>query len=67
MKKYITADKIGQFCQVMWNKGLPVSVDKEEVTVKLPDGHYEFIQILAETTFIDLCNSFEDTNKNKEC
>lgn len=67
MKKYITADKIGQFCQVIWNKGLTVSVDKEEVAVKLPDGHYEFIPILAETSFVDLCNSFEDTNKNKEC
>lgn len=66
-KKYITADKVGQFCQVMWNKGLSVSVDKGEVAVRLPEGGYESITILAETSFIDLVNSFEDTNKAKEC
>lgn len=65
MKKYITSDKVGQFCQVMWNKGLEFIVDDKTVSVKSPNGHYEFITILAETSFIDLVNSFEDSKE--EC
>lgn len=66
MKKYIAADKIGQFCQVMWNKGLQVMVYKTEVAVKLPNEDYEFITILSDTSFKDLVNSFPDSDSNKE-
>lgn len=66
MKKYITSDKVGQFCQVMWNKGLYVSVDGNTISVKLASGEYQFIEILRESNFIDVVNSFNEVN-DEEC
>lgn len=68
-KKYITSDKVGQFCQVMWNKGLYVSVDGNTISVKLASGEYRFIEILRESNFVDVVNSFPSETKDEadEC
>ena len=65
MKKYyITSDKVGQFCQVMWNKGyvLIVRPDMGYISVEIAEGEYKQIYILPETSFIDVINMFPDLN-----
>lgn len=64
MKKYyITSDKVGQLCQVMWNKGyvLIVRPDLDYISVEA-DGKYEQVRILPETSFIDVVNAFPELN-----
>ena len=64
MKKYyITSDKVGQFCQVMWNKGyvLIVRPDLGYISVEA-EGKYERVDILPETSFIDVINVFPELN-----
>ena len=64
MKKYyITSDKVGQFCQVMWNKGyvLLVRPDLDYISVET-EGKYEQVKILPETSFIDVINVFPELN-----
>lgn len=65
MKKYyITSDKIGQFCQVMWNKGYIVIArpDRDYISVEITEGKYETVHILPETSFIDVVNMFPEHN-----
>ena len=64
MKKYyITSDKVGQFCEVMWNKGyvLIVRPDLGYISVEA-EGKYERVDILPETSFIDVVNAFPELN-----
>lgn len=65
MKKYyITSDKVGQFCQVMWNKGyvLIVRPDMGHISVEITGEKYERVDILSETSFIDVINVFPELN-----
>ena len=65
MKKYyITSDKVGQFCQVMWNKGyvLIVRPDMGHISVEITGAKYERVDILPETSFIDVINVFPELN-----
>lgn len=61
MKKYyITADKIGEFVARMYAAGITVSSEPkdEQLVVKKPDGHYEWIHIFSKHSFDDLCAAF---------
>lgn len=64
MTKYITSDKIGQFCQVMWNKGYLVITrpDRGYISVEVSDGEFEQVSILPDTSFIDVINQFPELN-----
>lgn len=65
MKKYyITSDKIGQFCQVMWNKGYVVIArpDRGCISVEITEGKFETVHILSETSFFDVVNMFPEHN-----
>jgi hypothetical protein len=63
-KYYITADKIGQFCQVMWNKGYIVIArpDRGYISVEISEGKFKSVHILPETSFIDVVNMFPEHN-----
>lgn len=64
MEKYITSDKVGQFCQVMWNKGYLIisRPDQGYISVETATGEYEQVHILQETSFIDVVNHFPELN-----
>lgn len=59
-KFYITADKVGEFVSVMYAKGIRVDADpcRNEVIVHKGECEYEWIKVLSETSFEELCNAF---------
>lgn len=61
MKKYITSDKIGEFCQSMSNAGIPVMVDNDSISVRHCDGSYTFITIYQKNTFDKLVSEVRST------
>lgn len=61
MKKYITSDKVGEFCQAMSNAGICVSVDKETLSVRHCDCSYTFIDIYQKNSFENLVNEVLST------
>lgn len=61
MKRYyITADKLGEFVARMYAAGIKVDCDpkEEQITLKKPDGSYEWIHIFNKGSFDDLCAAF---------
>lgn len=67
MKKfYITSDKIGEFVAKMYAAGIEVSVEPKEqqITIKKPEGGYEWVHIFSKSSFDELCNIF--THKKEE-
>jgi hypothetical protein len=59
-KYYITSDKIGEFVAKMYAAGIEVSVDPSarQVTIKKPEGGYEWVHIFNKTSFDELCSAF---------
>lgn len=61
MKKYITSDKVGEFCQAMSNAGIYVTVDKDNMSIRLCDGSYMFIDIYQKNSFDNLISDILST------
>ena len=61
MKKYITSDKVGEFCQAMSNAGIYVAVDKENLSIRHCDGSYTFIDIYKKNSFENLISEVLST------
>lgn len=57
MKKYITSDKVGEFCQAMSNLGIPVGVEGDTISVRHSDGSYTFLEVFKKDSFENLLNS----------
>lgn len=61
MNKYcITSDKIGEFVAKMYAAGIEVSVypSTQQVTIKKPEGGYEWVHIFSKNSFDELCGVF---------
>ena len=60
-KHYITSDKVGEFIQRMYEKGIRAEAqpEKSEICVTLGAGRYEWIKIFSKTSFEELCGKFE--------
>lgn len=65
-KHYITSDKIGEFIQRMYDKGIRVDGDpkSKQLTVHLPNGGYEWIKVFAKGSFEELCAKFDIPEEN---
>lgn len=61
MKKYITSDKVGEFCQAMSNAGIYVTVDKDNMSIRHCDGSYTFIDIYQKSGFDQLISDILST------
>lgn len=59
-KYYITSDKIGEFVQRMYEKGIRVDAGSQELTVHLPNGGYEWIKVFSKGSFEELCAKFDN-------
>lgn len=59
-KYYITADKVGEFIQRMYEKGIRVDAEPgdEQLAVHKPDGGYEWIKVFSKGSFEELCGAF---------
>lgn len=59
-KYYITSDKVGEFVAKMYAAGIEVSVNPsaQQITVKKPEGGYEWIHIFSKSSFDELCSAF---------
>lgn len=59
-KYYITSDKIGEFVARMYAAGIEVSVDPsaQQITIKKPEGGYEWVHIFSKGSFEELCSIF---------
>ena len=59
-KYYITADKVGEFIQRMYEKGIRVDTEPgdAQLAVHKPDGGYEWIRVFSECSFEELCKAF---------
>lgn len=64
-KMYITSDKVGEFVQRMYEKGIKAEVQPEtmEICVTIGNGRYEWIKIFAKSSFEELCGKFESENQ----
>ena len=62
---YITSDKVGEFIQRLYGKGIKAEAnpEREEVCITLPQGGYEWIKIYRKGSFEELCNMFNPTNE----
>lgn len=61
MKKYyITSDKIGEFVAKMYAAGIEVSAEPQsnQLTIKKPDGGYEWVHVFNKGSFDELCDAF---------
>lgn len=60
-KYYITADKVGEFIQRMYEKGIRVDAepDNAQLTVRKPNGGYEWIRVFSKGSFEELCAAFD--------
>ena len=70
-KYYITSDKIGEFIQRMYDKGIRVDAEPGDNRLLLhkPEGGYEWIKVFAKGSFEELCCAFlpkESHTTNKE-
>ena len=61
-KHYITSDKVGEFVQRMYDKGIKAepNPEKMEICVTLGAGRYEWIKIFTKNSFNELCDKFEN-------
>lgn len=59
-KFYITSDKIGDFVQKMYEKGIRVDAAPKasQLTVHKPNGGYEWIKVFSKGSFEELCAAF---------
>lgn len=59
-KYYITSDKVGEFIQRMYEKGIRVDADagRSQLAVHMPNGGYEWIKVLNKSSFEELCKAF---------
>ena len=59
-KYYITSDKVGEFVARMYAAGIEISVDPSahQITIKKPEGGYEWIHIFSKSSFDELCSAF---------
>lgn len=59
-KYYITSDKVGEFIQRMYDKGIRVDAEPQENRLELhkPEGGYEWIKVFSKTSFEELCRAF---------
>ena len=59
-KYYITSDKVGEFIQRMYDKGIRVDAEPEEsrLSLRKPEGGYEFIRVFKKSSFDELCCAF---------
>ena len=59
-KYYITSDKVGEFIQRMYDKGIRVYTDPEEnrLALQKPKGGYEWIKVFKKSSFEELCEAF---------
>lgn len=59
-KYYITSDKVGEFAARMYAAGIGVSIEPQnnQITVKKPEGSYEWIHIFNKDSFDGLCAAF---------
>jgi len=59
-KYYITSDKVGEFIQRMYDKGIRVDAEPEEnrLTLHKPEGGYEWIKVFSKSSFEELCCAF---------
>lgn len=62
---YITSDKVGEFIQAMYEKGIKVEADpkKEELCVTMPQCGYEWIKVYRKGSFEELCNMFDSAKE----
>ena len=60
-KYYITADKVGEFIQRMYEKGIRVDAEpgSTQLTVHKPEGGYEWIKVFSKSSFEELCKAFD--------
>lgn len=58
MKRYITSDKVGEFVQTLYKEGFKmVMVQQEQISVKLSNDCYEFIDIYNKCSYDALLDS----------
>lgn len=59
-KYYITSDKVGEFIQRMYDKGIRVDAEAEDnrLAVHKPEGGYEWIKVFKKSSFEELCEAF---------
>lgn len=59
-KYYITSDKVGEFIQRMYDKGIRVDAEAKDDRLALhkPDGGYEWIKVFRTNSFEELCCAF---------
>lgn len=59
-KYYITSDKVGEFVARMYAAGIEASVypSSKQITIKKPEGDYEWIRIFDKGSFEELCSAF---------
>ena len=59
-KYYITSDKVGEFIQRMYEKGIRVDAEPKDsqLVVHLPGGGYKWIKVFNKSSFEELCNAF---------
>lgn len=51
MSNYITSDKVGEFCQAMFNAGLLPMVNKDYISVQLSDKSCLHVDIYTKISF----------------
>ncbi len=58
---YITADKVGDFVAKMYEKGIRVDADPEnmQLVVHKPGGGFEWIKVFNKGSFEELCKAFD--------
>lgn len=59
-KYYITSDKVGEFIQRMYDKGIRVDAEPQDgrLAVHMPNGGYEWIKVFSKSSFEELCCAF---------
>ena len=59
-KYYITSDKVGEFIQRMYEKGIRVDAEPKDTRLALhkPEGGYEWIKVFKKSSFEELCEAF---------
>lgn len=59
-KYYITSDKVGEFIQRMYDKGIRVDTEPKENRLALhkPEGGYEWIKVFKKSSFEELLDAF---------
>lgn len=69
MKKYyITSDKVGEFVARLYAAGISVDTDPKssQITVRKPDGGYEWIHVFDKGSFDGLCAVFLEPTSRVE-